>query len=71
MGDERKTSMCGYLLRAPLLGIWPSTQACAQDWESNLPALNPLSHTSQGEWFRKMEIIHRLRILGEMITVKT
>ena len=27
--------MCGCLSRAPLLGTWPATQACALDWELN------------------------------------
>ena len=39
---------------APLLGTWPTTQACAQTGNRTdeplvrRPALNPLSHTSQG-----------------------
>ena len=39
----------------PLLGTWPTTQACAltENWTVNplvrRPALNPLSHTSYGE----------------------
>ena len=39
----------------PLLGIWPATQACALtgNWTGDplvlRPALNPLSHTSQGQ----------------------
>ena len=38
----------------PLLGTWPTTQACAltgnqtSDLFVHRPALNPLSHTSQG-----------------------
>ena len=45
--------MCGCLSR-PLLGTWPSTQACALDWESNQWSFDsqvgtqPLSHISQG-----------------------
>ena len=41
-------------LARPLLGTRPEIQACALDWESDQdplvhrPALNPLSHTSQG-----------------------
>ena len=41
-------------LERPPLGTWPATQACALtgNWTSNplvcRPALNPLSHTSQG-----------------------
>ena len=41
-------------LECPLLGTWPATQACALTGipTSNIlvlrPALNPLSHTSQG-----------------------
>ena len=51
---ERETSMCGCLSTPPLLGTWPTTQACALtgNQTSNTsvcrPALNPLSHTSQG-----------------------
>ena len=46
--------MCGCLLRAPYWGPGPATQACAltgnQTGDSlvHRPALNPLSHTSQG-----------------------
>ena len=54
-GEKRiETSMCGCLSRAPLLGIWPTTQACAltgnqtSDPSACRPVLNPLSHTSQG-----------------------
>ena len=41
-------------LVCPLLGTWPTTQACAltgngtSDPSVHRPALNPLSHTSQG-----------------------
>ena len=50
----RETSMCGCLSRAPSLGTWPATQACALtgNWTSDplllRPVLNPLSYTSQG-----------------------
>ena len=43
-----------FTLTCLLLGIWPSTQACALDWESNQQPFDlkagtqPLSHTSQG-----------------------
>ena len=46
--------MCGCLSRAPYWGTWPATQACAltgnqtSDLLIRKPALNPLSHTSQG-----------------------
>ena len=46
--------MCGCLSSTPLLGTWPATQACALmgnqtgDPLVRRPALNPLSHTSQG-----------------------
>ena len=42
-------------LTRPLLGTWPTTQACAltgnrtSDLLFHRPALNPLSHTSQGD----------------------
>ena len=45
----------------PLLGTWPTTQACALTGnQTGEPlvcrlALNPLSHTSQGEFFFKDE----------------
>ena len=48
-----ETSMCGCLSCAPL-GTWLTTQACAlignqtHDPLVHRPALNPLSHTSQG-----------------------
>ena len=55
---ERKrgseTSMCGCLLRTPHWGTWPATQACALTGNQTSdplvcrPALNPLSHASQG-----------------------
>ena len=50
----RDTSIC-CLSHAPTLGTWPVTQVCAllRNWTSDLlvcrPALNPLSHTSQGK----------------------
>ena len=43
-------------LTQPLLGTWPSTQACAltgnrtSDPLACSLALNPLSHSSQGSW---------------------
>ena len=46
--------MCGWPLMRPLLGTWPATPACVLTGNrtGNLlvrrPALNPLSHTSQG-----------------------
>ena len=53
-GRERETSMCGFFLLAPLLGTWLATQACSLtgnptgDPLVHRPALNSLSHTSQG-----------------------
>ena len=44
----------GCLLHTPQLGIWPTTQACTlignqtSDLSVHRPALNPLTHTSQG-----------------------
>ena len=44
-------------LVCPLLGTWPATQACALTGSRtghplvHRPALNPLSHTSQGFFF--------------------
>ena len=49
--------MSGCLLHAPLLGTWPTTQACALIGNRtgnplvHRPVLNPLSHTSQGSLF--------------------
>ena len=46
--------MCGLPLSCPLLGTWPATQTYAltrsrtRDPLVQRPALNPLSHTSQG-----------------------
>ena len=51
---ERETLMCGLPLSLPLLGTWPTTQACALTGNrTGHPlirrlALNPLSHSSQG-----------------------
>ena len=52
---ERKRNINVWLpLMFPLLGTWPATQACALtgNWTGDplvrRPALNPLSHTSQG-----------------------
>ena len=54
---ERERNISVWLsLMHPLLGTWPTTQACALtgNWTSNplvhRPALNPLSHTNQGTW---------------------
>ena len=47
--------LCVVASRATLLGTWPTTQACAltgnrtSDPLVRRPALNPLSHTSQGK----------------------
>ena len=52
---ERERNIDVWLpLTHPLLGSWPATQACAltgnrtSDPLVHVPALNPLSHTSQG-----------------------
>ena len=51
----RETSMCGCLSCTPNWGTWPSPQACALTGNRTSdplvcrPALNPLSHTSQGK----------------------
>ena len=43
-------------ITCPLLGTWPTTQACALQWESNSRPFDsqadtqPLSHTSQGNF---------------------
>ena len=56
----------------PLLGTWPTTQACALTGNRTsdpLPhslALNPLSHTSQGCFYFLSEI----KILGYQLLVK-
>ena len=53
MKAGREISRCGCLYMA-LLGTWPATQACALTGNQtgdpllHSPALNPLSHTSQG-----------------------
>ena len=53
----RETSVCGCLLHTPPLGTWPAAQACALTGNQTSdpllcrPALNPLSHTSQGSIF--------------------
>ena len=52
---ERERNINVWLpLSCPLLGTWPTTQTCAQTGNQTgnplvcRPALNPLSHTSQG-----------------------
>ena len=52
---ERERNINVWLpLRHPLLGTWPTTQACALTRNQTRnplvrrPVLNPLSHTSQG-----------------------
>ena len=52
---ERERNISIWLpLACPLLGTWPTTQTCAltgyqtSDHLLHSPALNPLSHTSQG-----------------------
>ena len=60
-GEGRKrgteTSMCGCPLTCPLLGTWPTTQACALagnqtgDTLVRRPVLSTRSHTSQGLTF--------------------
>ena len=51
---QREKHQCVVASHTPLLGTWPATQAqaLAGNWTSNplvhRPALNPLSHTSQG-----------------------
>ena len=54
---ERERNITVWLpLMHPLLGTWPATQACALtgnptgDPLVHRPALNPLSHTSQGRF---------------------
>ena len=55
---EREKNVNVWLpLTSPQLGTWPTTEACALtgNWTGNplvcKPALNPLSHTSQGSWW--------------------
>ena len=53
-GRKRNVNVWSPLVR-PLLGTWPAPQACdltgnqLSDPLVHRPALNPLSHTSQGE----------------------
>ena len=56
-GKGRERNITVWLpLTCPLLGTWPATQACVLtgNWTGIplvcRPALNPLSHTSQGWW---------------------
>ena len=64
--------MCGCLLSAPLLGIWPATQACALTRnQTGNPLvcrleLNPLSHTSRG-FFLSMKL--EVELLDHMVTL--
>ena len=55
--EERERNInVWFPLAHPQLGTWPATQACALTGNQNSnfsvcrPALNPLSHTSQGHW---------------------
>ena len=51
---EGEKHQCVFVSRCPQLGAWPTTQACGltenqtSDTLVHRPALNPLSHTSQG-----------------------
>ena len=61
--EERERNINVWLpLTHPLLGTWPTTQACALTRNLNGDhlvcrlVLNPLSHTSQVEWLSKMPV---------------
>ena len=41
--------MCGCLSRAPLVGTWPATQACALDWEWNRQPFDLQARTESTE----------------------
>ena len=63
MEKERKRNISVWLpLMLPLLGTWPTTQACALTGNrtshplAHRPALNPLSHTSQGFFLFKISL---------------
>ena len=53
--ERGEKHQCVVVSHAPLLGTWPATQACALNGNRTgdplvcRPALNPLSHTSQGK----------------------
>ena len=53
---EGEKHQCVVASRTPLLGTWPTTQACALTRNQTSdplvcrPALNPLSRTSQGQF---------------------
>ena len=55
-GERERNINVWLLLMCPLLGTWPTTQACALtgnrtgDPLVHSPALTPLSHTSQGHF---------------------
>ena len=62
-GEEKEKSINVWLpLACPILGTWPTTQACAltgnrtQDPLVRRPALIPQSHTSQGGFFTNITI---------------
>ena len=75
--------MCGYLLCAPCWGgTWPTTQACALagnetcDCLVRRPALNPLSHNSEGHNLFSMKnvsvhIVTMLQHLKSVLKIKT
>ena len=56
---EGEKHQCLVASHVPLLGVWPTTQACALtgNWTGDplvrRPALNPLSHSSQAMIFFK------------------
>ena len=70
-GEERKRHINVWLpLMSPLLGTWPTSQACALTGNrtgeplDRGPALNPLSHTSQGRFVLITIIMIYLSLFG-------
>ena len=55
-GEKMRNINVWFTLACPLLGTWPTTQACALTGNRTSdplfcsPALNPLSHTHQPGW---------------------
>ena len=69
-GEERERNINAWLpLTDPILGTWPTTQACALTGNQtgnplvHRPALNPLSHTARtGELTSAQDILILLNI---------
>ena len=66
---ETSNSNVWFLLKHPMLGVWPTAEACAlTGYRTDDPlvhrlALNPLSHTSQGQSLNSYEVNPTWRVV--------